>query len=84
MYDHTEYKVGLGIDFEIFMKETLGTFCTPIGGIKCREERREEYRCHTVTPDLLFETNGDSMWTAITGRPCRMRMWNWTIPGCTG
>ena len=58
MYDHTEYKVGLGIDFEIFMKETLGAFCTPIGGIKCREERQEEYRCHTVTPDLLFETNG--------------------------
>ena len=58
MHDDTDYRVGLGIDFEIYMREMLGTFCTPIGNVKSREERREEYRTMTVTPDLLFETNG--------------------------
>lgn len=58
MYDHTDYTVGLGIDFEIHMRELLSSFCTPIGDVKSREERKEAYRKMTVTPDLLFETNG--------------------------
>lgn len=58
MYDLTDYKVGLGIDFEIHVREMLSTFCKPIGDIKTHEERKEEYVSRTVTPDLLFETNG--------------------------
>lgn len=58
MYGDTDYRVGLGIDFEIHMRELLGSFCTPIGNVKSREERKEAYRKMAVTPDLLFETNG--------------------------
>ena len=58
MYGDTDYRVGLGIDFEIHMRELLSTFSTPVGGIKSRGTRREEYRKMAVTPDLLFETNG--------------------------
>ena len=58
MYDYTDYTVGLGIDFEIHMRELLSSFCSPIGDVKSREERKEAYRDMTVTPDLLFETNG--------------------------
>ncbi|MBR4203253.1 MAG: hypothetical protein IKQ93_06740 [Candidatus Methanomethylophilaceae archaeon] len=58
MYDGTDYRVGLGIDFEIHVRETLNSFCTPIGDVKSRTERKEDYRRMRVTPDLLFETNG--------------------------
>lgn len=53
-----EYTAGLGIDFEISVYERISRFCTPLHGVKSREERIDEYRDRCVSPDLSFTIGG--------------------------